>query len=290
MKKLTIILPNGSLGPAVRKYLEPEYIIPQPHRTGCCGTVNGVEFYQLDRRTIPQFLQTPHFDAGITGSDLLLESGVEGLEVICEVPFSRASERPTYWVLAKLKDFIRRESGKRVRIGCELPRFGGIILERAHLDFPYDIVPISGSEEPQVKFDLLDMVLVVTESGKSIDENRLDIIPGCEEMFVSVPVIIARRGISDEARETLHELSATLRAGVGARSRIMIVCDLPDQTDLQALHLPSSVAPTVGDVVAEGWNSYAVCIPLSEQGRVLVVLERAGAKGIVVQSVQGYLP
>ena len=69
---LKFILPNGSLGPAFRKYLEPEYVIPQPDRTGFCGTVNGIDFYQLDRRTIPRFLETEYFDAGITGSDLLL--------------------------------------------------------------------------------------------------------------------------------------------------------------------------------------------------------------------------
>ncbi|OGJ64409.1 hypothetical protein A3C37_01445 [Candidatus Peribacteria bacterium RIFCSPHIGHO2_02_FULL_53_20] len=285
---LKFILPNGSLGPAFRKYLEPEYVIPQPDRTGFCGTVNGIDFYQLDRRTIPRFLETEYFDAGITGSDLLLESGVECMDVICEVPFSRASERPTRWVLAKLKDFVR-PGPRQVRIGCELLRFAAIILERANLDFAYDIVPISGSEEQQVKFHVLDMVFVVTESGSSIDANLLDIIPGCEEMFVSVPMIIARRDISDEAREKLYELSATLRSSVGARSRIMVLCDLPSQINLEELHLPSSVTPTIVEITKE-WKSFVICIPLTDQGRVLVLLERNGAKGIVVQSVQGYLP
>lgn len=285
---LKFILPNGSLGPAVRKYLEPEYIIPQPDRTGFCGTVNGVDFYQLDRRTIPRFLRESDFDAGLTGSDLLLESGVEGLEVICEVPFSRSSERPTRWVLAELRGAAPLQYGQTAQIGCELPRFGKIIMERSDLNFPFDIVTISGSEEQQVDHGLLRMVLVVTESGDSLTDNRLQIIPGCEEMFISNPVIIARPDLSDEKREKLHELSATLRAGVGARSRIMVLCDLPSQTNLEELHLPSSVAPTCVDITKE-WKSFVICTPLSDQGRVLVSLERAGAKGIVVQSVQGYI-
>ncbi len=290
MKRVKFILPNGSLGPAFRKYLEPEYVIPQPDRTGFCGTVNGIDFYQLDRRTIPRFLQMADFDAGLTGSDLLLESGVEGLEVICEVPFSRSSERPTRWVLAEPMGSVPWQYGQTVQIGCELPRFGRIIMERSNPGFLFDIVTISGSEEPQVDHGLLRMVLVVTESGDSLRENGLQIIPGCQEMFISNPVIIAPPGLSDDAREKLAALSATLRCGVGARSHVMILCDLPNRTDVERLHLPSSVAPTTGHLIKEGWYSCAVCIPLSDQGRVLVSLERAGAKGIVVQSVQGYLP
>lgn len=289
-KSLVFILPNGSLGPAVKSYLRPEYVIPEPDRTGFCGKVNGIDFYQLDRRTIPSFVERGFGDAGLTGNDLLIESGVESLDVVCEVPFSRSSERPARWVLAwrEHPSYFYLNPGVVVRIGCELPRFAEIVLEK--VDFRFEIVPISGSEEQMVTSGLVDMVLVVTESGKSLRANGLDeIFIGSEEMCVSNPVIIAKPDLSDEKRERLSALSATLRAGVGAKSRVMVSCDVPSEVNLDELHLPASVAPTIVPIAKPNWNSCTVCIPLSSQGEVLVALEHIGAKGITVMAVSGYI-
>lgn len=284
---LRFIIPTGSLADAVRTYLRlAGYDVPMPDRRGFCGVVNGVEFWQLDRRTIPKFLATGKYDAGITGRDLLIESGVRNLDEYCALNFSRSSEQPTRWVLAKRAD-KHFPSHRRVTIGCELPRFAAHILQDK--DFGYRIVPISGSEEQCVRDGIVDMILVVTESGSSLTANSLDIVPGCECLFESTPVIVARPTLDDQDRCDLLSLAAALRSTVGAKRRVMVFFDIKNSVDLEALELPCSVAPTVTSLTDDQWRSCTVCIPISEQGRVLVQLESAGARGIVVIAVQGYI-
>src|SRR3989338_8135362 len=189
---LRFIIPTGSLADAVRTYLRiAGYDVLLPSRSGLCGVVNGVEFWQLDRRTVPKFLEQADYHAGITGSDLLLDNslGKLDLEQICALKFSRSSEQPTRWVLAKRAGEIFPQEHE-VFIGCELPKFAKHMLRG--MKFRYHIVQISGSEEQCVREGIVDMILVVTETGSSLKANGLEIVPGCECLFESTPVIIAR--------------------------------------------------------------------------------------------------
>jgi len=284
---LRFVLPTGSLADAVRKYLATAgYNVPQPERTGLCGVVNEVEFYQLDRRMIPLFLHSGEYDAGLTGEDLVLASGVTHLRPIARFNFSRASERPTKWVLAQ-KAGATFSTDRIVKIGCELPEFARrIVGERIRR---YTIVPISGSEEQCVSAGIIDMVLVVTESGSSIKANGLEIVPGCENLFESMPVIVARPDIGDAENEALAALSIALRSVVGAKSHIMITFDFPAAKDVMELELPAAVAPTMAKTTNNEWNACTICVPIALQGTILAKISNAGGKSIVVSPVQGYI-
>lgn len=284
---LKFILPTGSLAHAVRTLLKTAgYDVPEPDRRGYCGVVNGIEFHQLDRRTVPNFLMTGKYDAGITGRDLLIASCVYHLKEICTLQFSRSSNCSTRWVLAKREGF---NAEGEVVIGCELPHFAEKILESATLPFPYRVVPIYGSEEQCVRDGIVHMILVITETGKSLTTNGLVIVDGCDMLFESMPVIVARWDFPDTEWPALKALSAALRSALGARQKVMVVCDIPSSVDIPVLALPSVIAPTIAPLTEQGWCSCTICISVSEQGRVLSTLEDAGARGIVVVPVQGYL-
>lgn len=284
---MRFIIPTGSLADAVRMYLRlAGYEVPLPDRRGFCGIVNGIEFWQLDRRTVPQFLKTGKYDAGITGRDLLIASRVKGLEEICTLNFSRFSEQPTRWVLAK-RAGTNFPSNRRVTIGCELPYFAEHILRDKQ--FGYSVVPMSGSEEQCVRDGIVDMIMVVTETGTSLKANGLEIVKDCECLFESTPAIVARPNLDIHIRHDLVSLSAALRSTVGAKRHVMVFFDIKSSVRFEALQLPSVVAPTVVSLTDERWCSCTICIPISEQGRVLAQLEDAGARGIVVMAVQGYI-
>ena len=286
---MRFIIPTGSLAGSVRTFLRTAgYDVGEPDRRGYCGVSNGIEFHQLDRRTVPEFLKTGLYDAGITGRDLLIASGIDGLKEVAALRFSRASEKPTRWVLAKRKDW-KPAPDVDVRIGCELPHFAEFILAKARLPFPYSIRPIYGSEEQCVRDGIIDMVVVVTESGSSITQNGLQILEGCDSLFESTPVIVSRPGIGDKQESLLKALSAALRSVLSAKQNVMVLFDLLRSVDIAALGLPSAVAPTVSPLTDEHWCSCTVCIPLSEQGRVIALLEDAGARGVAVMPLQGYV-
>ena len=64
-----------------------------------------------------------------------------------------------------------------MKVACELPRLAEILLSRTDLPVDRQVVRIDGSEEMCVKYGIADAVLVVTETGRSIRENGLEILP-----------------------------------------------------------------------------------------------------------------
>lgn len=304
---LRFLLPNGSLSERLMMYLAiAGYSVAKPGRNGYCGTVNNVEFYQVDRRMIPHFLSWGVFHAGITGFDLLLDSGVTCLRSIAELCFSKVTDRPTRWVLVQRSGFVKK-GPVFLCIGCELTTLASNLLEK--IDFPgsYMLRRIEGSEEMCVANGLVDMALIVTETGESIKACGLEIakvIPYVNEddsvstfllpqetLLVSTPRILARQNLDPEKEEALTSLSLALQAVIGAQAFVMVSFDLPDTVDVAALHLPASVAPTVSPLLPpSSWKACEICIPRTEFGPLLPRLKAAGARGIVLREVQGYLP
>jgi phosphoribosyl-AMP cyclohydrolase len=287
MENLKFLLPNGSLSERLQMYLRRAgFTIAAPDRRGYCGTSGGIEFYQLDRRMVPRFIASGTFDAGITGQDLYLESDTV-LQEIAELPFARASDGPSRWVLARKAGWI--DDGSPVRIACELPRFAALALAQAKLPFRYEILRIDGSEEACVTRGLADMVLVVTESGRSLEANKLDIVPGCDCLFRSVPAIYAR-AIELSKRTLLAGLQWALLSVIGDERRAMVTFNIRTGIDLATLALPADKAPSVFPLADPAWQAVAVCIRADEYAGVLAKIKIAGAQGIVYQEIQGHLP
>lgn len=291
---LKILLANGSLSERLLESLAlAGYSIQKPDRTGFCAVANGVGFYQFDRRMIPAFLcgMEPPFDAGITGRDLWLASGYgTDLRVVTSLCFSRRSSRPTCWVLAGKKGRQYR-AWEEIRIGCELPFLAEKLLAKAPLPFQkYEIEKIEGSEEACVRYGVTDLVLTVTETGESLAANGLEILPGCEKLLESTPVILAQKSLVPEKEELLQALRFSLEAVCGAKEYVTVSFDIPCTVDVPALRLPSAVAPSLQRLTDAAWNACEICCKRSELGGVLLTLRASGAKAIIVRELQGYLP
>lgn len=290
-EKLRFAVPNGSLWERLCMHLATAgYPLRSPDRTGLCGEADGVQFHQLDRRMIPAFMRTGQFHAGLTGLDLWENSGVhDDLRVVDRFAFSRATDQPSRWVLATRKGHTFGD--RPVKVACELPRLAELLLERTGLPVDREVVRIDGSEEMCVKYGIADAVLVVTETGRSIRENGLEVLPGCDSLLVSKPEIRAlpAGSLSAEQEDSLQALALALQAVVSAQAFITVSFDIPVAVDLTALRLPASVAPTVSPLTDPEWSACEICIPRSVFGTTLVRLKRAGARGIVMYDTQGYL-
>lgn len=287
MKTLRFVIPNGSLSSKLTEYLIiAGYPISSPDRSGFCGRANDIEFYQLDRRMVPYFIET-EFDAGITGYDLWLASGVTHLKSLAELGFAKKTEQPSRWVLVKKKGVTIYPS--KIKIACELPKLAEILMEKVSLQKKYEIVRIDGSEEQSVVFGIADMALLVTETGTSISANGLEIVSGCENLLVSTPRIISRGDLDIIQIEKLNQLISALQSVIGAKKYVMISFDLPAKVDVNELELPSAVAPTVSPLTNPEWNAVQICISRSDFGRTAWKIKTKGAKSIIFQDLGGYL-
>ncbi|PIR52655.1 phosphoribosyl-AMP cyclohydrolase [Candidatus Peregrinibacteria bacterium CG10_big_fil_rev_8_21_14_0_10_49_10] len=283
---LQFLLPSGSMSARVRSALvQSGYEVHEPDRTGFCGSSGGVDFFQRDRRMIPLLIGSA-FQAGVTGKDLFLASGVQGLRAVAELPCSRASSGPTRWVLAASSDIRVLQ---QVRVGCELPLLAEHLLAGVADLPPYDVVRIEGYEESSIADGLCDAVLVVTETGSSLVANGLSIVEGCNNLLESYPQVLAMTDLSPAMEKRLREVTAALLAAVHSSDRVMVVCNLPKDS-LEQVQLPAALAPTVSPLSQDGWVALQVCIERNRIGEVLASLQSAGAKAIAIQQLIGYLP
>ena len=287
-RNLKVLVADGSLWEMILLYLVlAGYALSKPDRKGYCGTVNGVEFHRCNRRTIPHFLAKEDADAGVTGYDLLYASDARGLREVCRLCFSRNSNGPTRWVLARRKGFD--PDGRKVRIGCELPRLAKKLLKERTLPFDFTIEKIDGSEEAYAAKRLVDMVLVVTETGESLRAFDLEIVPGFDCLLESTPVLLAQTLLDAGKEATLQALNMALQAVVGASAHVMVTFNVPAHVGIALLRLPAGVAPTVAPLSDPRWQACTVCIRRTELGDVLCKLRQAGAKSIVMQEIQGFI-
>ncbi len=286
LERLRFLLPTGSLSTKVRTYLSTVgFRLKERDRTGFCGSVGSIDFFERDRRMIPVLLGE-QFDAGITGKDLVVASGVQNLRTIAELPFSRGSDKPTRWVLAAASDVRAME---RVRVGCELPGLAAMLLPQI-AGFPaFEIVQIEGSEEMAIKDGLCDAVLVVTESGNSLDANGLTIVEGADNLLLSYPQIVAVASLSPAKEKLLWQVSAALQSAVGAESEVLVTFDVLEEK-LKDLILPAAVSPTVSRLLDPQWVAVQISVSRTSIGSVLATVQAAGGTAIAVVELIGWLP
>lgn len=226
------------------------------------------------------------FDAGITGKDLVVASGVQNLRVIAELPFSRGSDKPTRWVLAAASDVRAME---RVRVGCELPGLAAMLLPQI-AGFPaFEIVHIEGSEETAIKDGLCEAVLLLTESGDSLGANFLRIVSGADNLLLSYPEIVAVASLSPVKEKLLQQVTAALQSAVGAESEVLVTFDVLEEK-LKDLIVPAAVSPTVLRLLDSQWVAVQVAIPRLSIGSLLETIRSAGAKAIAITELIGWLP
>jgi ATP phosphoribosyltransferase-like protein len=258
-------------------------------------------FIRSNRRAIPRRVKSGTLiDAGITGQDIFLNAGY-GLREYATLRFARRSDRPTRWVLAARPGFEldRFVPGKgvseihlnKITIACELHRFAEIVLARLDPPFPldYEIVRIDGSEEQEVAGGDSDLALVVTETGDSIRENGLEILPGYDNVFESIPAIHLNDNFVDSKYPALEELTLALQSVIGAGDFVKVEFHFPKELELDRLRLPSDLGVTVSPLTTPGWHEGKVVVPRSQYPSVMRQLKKAGARNFIMDSIQGHL-
>ena len=216
-------------------------------------------------------------DAGITGFDWIQENASEVVEV-CELPYSKATNNPTRWVLAVPNEspVTRPEDLDGAIIATELIGVTKRYFEdkniRVKVEFSW------GATE--VKARLVDAIVELTETGTSLRANNLRII---DTVIVSTTRLIANPEAWKDAfkREKVENLSILLKAAIEARGKVGLKLNVR-RTDLDSILkvLPAEKSPTVSGLADSEYVAIEVIIDESVERSLVPALKRAGASGI----------
>ena len=281
---LRIALPNkGRLAEETRELLADAGLDLRFRGERALSASLGGEYEALFVRAqdIPELVADGAADAGVTGWDLVQETG-RPLESLLDLEFGRCrlvvAARDDSDIAA-LDDI---PSGQRV--ATVFPRITRRFFETAGRTV--ELVPVSGSVEIAPHLGIADIVVDLTETGSTLRVNGLREVA---TVLQSTARFVTAQGRNGNA---MQDLVVALESVVAARSRRYLMANVPRAAlDEVKQLLPGISGPTVVDVLNGGDTVavHAVC-PAPGLDRTIRALRRLGGTGILVTRIERLLP
>ena len=246
----------------------------------------GGEFEAIFVRAadIPEFVADGAAQAGITGLDLVNESG-RLVEELLDLEFGCCRLVVAVRDDGRIKNLADLQG--RPRVATVFPRITADFF--AKVNIPVEIVPVSGAAEIAPHLGIADIVVDLTETGSTLKVNGLVEIATVLQSSARMITIVPQ---SDSRRSQLDELVDALSSVLRARSRRYLMANVPRArlAEVQAI-LPGINGPTVIDIMNHG-EMVAVHAVVSAATiyRTIGQLKQLGGQGILVTRIERLMP
>jgi ATP phosphoribosyltransferase len=236
---------------------------------------NGVEFYYLRPRDIALYVGTGELEAGITGRDLLIDSGADAQEILSlgfgGSTFRFAGPAAKSW---KVEDI----SGKRVATA-----YPGLVENYlSKLGVTATVVRLDGAVESSVRLGVADVIADVVSTGNTLRQAGLSIFG--EPILQSEAILISRN--SKELPDELQILLRRLQGVVTARQYVLLDYDIPRVSVDQACAItPGLESPTISPLQKADWVAVRAMVLRKDTNRLMDELWALGARGILVTDI-----
>ncbi|MBP7950744.1 MAG: ATP phosphoribosyltransferase [Verrucomicrobiales bacterium] len=284
-QKLKLGLPSGSLQEPTLALFERAGFSIQGVSRSYRPTVDDsdLEIRLLRAQEIGRYVNHGFLDCGVTGRDWIIENAAD-VEFVCELPYSKATPRPTRWVLVVPEDSpvqtVQDLQGKRIAaeaVGLTKQYLAKQGVE-AEVEFSW------GATEVKVP-ELVDAIVDVTETGSSLRANKLRIV---DTLLESYPQFIASHAAwaDDWKRKKIERIALLLNGAIQARGKVVLKLNLP-ASGLSALvtHLPSLRRPTISPLSDPDWVAVETVIDERIVRDIIPRLKELGAEGIIEYSI-----
>lgn len=236
---------------------------------------NSVEFYYLRPRDIAIYVGSGELEAGITGRDLLIDSGAKAEEVLAldfgSSTFRFAGPATVQWKPADI-------AGKRVATA-----YPGLVEKHlADLKISASVVRLDGAVESSVRLGVADLIADVVSTGNTLKQAGLAIFG--EPILVSEAIVIKRSGSILPAG--LEILIRRLQGVVTARQYVLLDYDIPTSSvDSACAITPGLESPTISPLQKADWVAVRAMVLRKDTNRLMDELWALGARGILVTDI-----
>ncbi|MBV9730482.1 MAG: ATP phosphoribosyltransferase [Pseudonocardiales bacterium] len=282
---LRVAVPNkGSLnGPATQLLSAAGYRVHrEPKALFATDVPNDVQFVFLRPTDIARNVGAGVLEVGITGQDLLAAAGnAEATIELLRLDFgvSRFYFAAPHGVAASIADL----DGKRVATS-----FSALVRQAvAKAGIHVELVELDGAVETAVELGLADAIADVVETGASLQAAGLHTIG--EPIMRSEAVLVrgAQRTLAPASEHAVEVLIQRLRGVLIARRYVMMDYNCPIAALSAAQEItPGMEAPTVSPLQEEGWAAVRAMVLRSDAQAVMDRLWAAGARAILVTSLE----
>ncbi|SKC50988.1 ATP phosphoribosyltransferase [Okibacterium fritillariae] len=273
---LRIAVPNkGSLAETAAVMLtEAGYATRRdPKELHLIDARNGVEFFYLRPRDIATYVGSGALDVGLTGRDLLLDSGSTATEIEA-LGFGDS----TFRFAGPEGRFAQLDDLQGVRVATSYPGLVGEFLRSAGVEAT--LVHLDGAVESAVRLGVADAVADVVSTGTTLRKAGLEIFGPV--ILESTAVLI---GNGDE-KPGLATLRRRLQGVLVARQYVLLDYDLPVALLEQATAVAGGIeSPTISPLRDPEWVAVRVMIKREETNDIMDALYELGARAILVSAI-----
>lgn len=237
---------------------------------------NDVEFFFLRPRDIAVYVGAGTLDVGVTGRDLLLDSGADATEIM-SLGFGRSTFR--FAARPGTAKSATDLDGQRIATSYEglVRRYLGDRGVTAAA-----VVRLDGAVETSVSLGVADVIADVVETGTTLRAAGLEVFG--EPILESEAVLITRAGAPESPAVTV--LSRRLQGVLVARRYVLMDYDVRVELVARACELtPGLESPTVSPLHDKGWVAVRAMVPRKTTNQVMDELYDLGARAILVTDI-----
>ncbi len=236
---------------------------------------------------IPEFVADGAAEFGVTGRDLISESGRPEVEELLDLGFGRCRLIVAVRDESPVRDPAELEPGTRV--ATSFPSLATRFF--ASQGTPIQIVGVSGAAEIAPHLGVADVIVDLVSTGSTLHVNGLREVGTILE---STAYLIGNRSAleAEPARRMTEELLAALESVLRAREKRYLMSNVPrERLDEVRDVLPGISGPTIVDVLDKNtWVAVHAVVDADAVYRTIARLKELGAEGILVTRIERLMP
>ncbi|HEX7222841.1 MAG TPA: ATP phosphoribosyltransferase [Candidatus Limnocylindrales bacterium] len=284
-ERLRLAVPNkGRLVEPTLNLLHDAGLVFEEHDRSLVARVQNFDLDILFVRTndVIEFVGDGVADLGITGIDLLTETGAELPRIRslgygrCRLAAAVPSDTP-YQAVEELDG---------LRVATAHPNTARRFF--AERDINVDVIPISGAVEVAPRLGLAEAIVDLVSTGSTLVMNGLRPIG---DVLASEAVLVANPNSHRQRAAELESIDTMVSAVIAARGRKYLMMNAPAAklAELEDL-LPGLESPSVIPLAHEGMIAIHSVVGADEVWGLLPRLKAAGASGILVLPIEKIVP
>lgn len=288
-RPIRIALPNkGRLSERALKIFEQAGLRPAFRADRALMAALGDDFQAIFVRAedVPEYVADGAAELGVTGADLVAESGRDVREVL-DLGFGRCRLAVAARDEAEWSSPGDLPSGTRV--ATSFPRIARDYFES--LGIGIEIASVSGAAEIAPHLGVADVIVDLVSTGSTLRVNGLRELG---TIMTSTARLVASTSVLDDEslRASVDELSTALESVLRAREKRYLMANVPrSRLDEVRKVIPGISGPTIVEVLDGGsWVAAHAVVDADRVYQSITKLKQLGAEGILVTQIERLMP
>ena len=259
--------------------------VPRSTDRTLIATTNGGRYQVLFTRAadIPEFVEIGAADVGITGLDLVRETGCK-VEKILDLKYGHCKLVVAAPDHSGIQSVDRIPSGARV--ATAFPNLTRQYFEK--MKKKVSIVPVSGATEITPSIGVADLITDLTQTGSTLKQNHLSIL---DTVLESWAIYIGGPALAKEVRQDADDLAHAIDSVENALGKRYLMANVQRPKLASVVRLiPGLKSPTILDTADKDFVAVHAVVDEDAINALVPQLKRAGATGILVLPIERLVP